>query len=495
MSASAGTAMMQFDGGRLSLAPQLTTRRPAALEVVMLGHCAGDADLRYLFDSADVCDEIAALGYARRLDALKAGGAATDPLYRIPVPVRSLAEFQRLFPATGRRMRYRSRIAGARPWLPQAVADFFAADGGDSAVSKKLWVINVDESKAQDGFLPLSDDSWLQPDNNSAFTRALMIPTAGVLAMPDLERLQIPSQLAGIPKLRLPNPPPGFLPCDADLDDGVRERRDSEEMLDFPEPCRLGDILTPMLRTLARHRPDMHLLLAVPFDRQLEGESPRPSEEALADLRMLQDSDLRRDLHRVQLTYPYLVSKDMPAISASALLAGAMAETTARQGAWRSVAGRPLPGAYQPLPIVSLQQCTRLRDEIGIGVLRTRQTRLQLDDERLAGGVFGEMSEASRSGEVARFLGWLHRELERLGRQLLFNVDAADARAMIVLQDFFTHLYQLGALRGRVPEQAFEIREAVSDATMIFDIALAPAFPIDRIHLKFSPERLEVRYG
>ena len=70
--------------------------------------------------------------------------------------------------------------------------------------------------------------------------------------------------------------------------------------------------------------------------------------------------------------------------------------------------------------------------------------------------------------------------------QLVFDVDVNDPRPRLVLERFFRRLYRQGALRGRVPEEGFEIRQSQpQEGALQFDIEVAPAFPIDRIFLTF----------
>lgn len=487
---------MNFDGKRIYLDPEPVVDRQAAFEVVMIGHCPGAADKRVLFAHQTMAQEIAALGYAEQLDALKKDINQPDPLYNLPIPLYSLTEFLQLFPREDPATAYRSRLAGSQLWLPAAVEDFFRYSG--SHVFKKLWIINVDQMLAQHAFMPDEQNTTLDIRAGNAFMRALALPRAGLLVMPDLERLQIPAHIEGVPHLRIANPVPQFLPCSTNLEDGMRERRNSEEMQQAPEPRHFGTLLRPILASISRFRPDLRLLISLPFDRELLGEVPQESRSALTDVNNLQKSQLADALHRVQIIYPYVRDHRRRLMTATGLLAGKMAEMVASKGAWRSVAGIPLAGQYEPFPRLSQQHIEVLRNDKAIGVLRSRLQKTELDDERLCGGVFGDQTEHTRSGEISRFLGWLYRELEHLGHQLLFNVDPDDPKPLIVLQDFFNRLHQLGALRGKTADQAFTIQRLLSDndaSTLIFAIDIAPAFPIDTIRLRLQQDRLEISRG
>jgi hypothetical protein len=171
------------------------------------------------------------------------------------------------------------------------------------------------------------------------------------------------------------------------------------------------------------------------------------------------------------------------------------------RGPWRSAAGRPLPGRSLPYPAVSQQLATALRDTPGVGVLVNRKGHGELDDERLAvptlpSRLLGHLTpsrsraEHLRSGETMRFLGWLRRELQALGEQLVFSVDPRDPRPGMLLGDFLDRLHRLGALRGRLPEQAYRLAQRQEgESTLVFDIEIAPAYPIDRIRLTFVHDR------
>jgi hypothetical protein len=86
-----------------------------------------------------------------------------------------------------------------------------------------------------------------------------------------------------------------------------------------------------------------------------------------------------------------------------------------------------------------------------------------------------------------RFLGFLRRQLQALGEQLIFNLDYRDPRPRLLLEQFFRRLYSQGALRGASAEQAFSIRESTpQEGAMLYEIMLAPAFPIDKLFLTFA---------
>lgn len=498
------------------------------LEVVFIGHCPPDdrpARWDRLGSDARLLEEIGALGYRAQVERLRAWAAGTAApsgdgdealarLFRLPVPVYSLGQFQDLFPGVfDGSAAYTSRLAGDRAWLPLAVQDFFDQPGPLPDGSRKLWVIRVPESEGRSAFLPAASASLLDIEALGAFERALLIPRAGILALPDFERLQVPAELPDIPRVRLENPLPEFLPCSVELDDTHRERRHGDEVPSADQPLTAGQVVPGIARALARHRPDMQCLMAVPFDAEQQGESPRPSADFLDRLSRIGGTtpdapaadegygELAGKLRHLQFVYPYLRGPDRLLGSPCGLVAGMQADVSQRSGPWRSAAGRPLPGHALPWPPVTQQQATAWRDAPGLTILLDRKGRGEIDDERLAASVLHpedtrrlppekRRADHLRSAEVMRFMGWLRRELQGLGERLAFDADVRDPRPGIALRSFFDRLHRLGALRGKLPEQAYSlVQRSEGESTLVFEIEVAPAFPIDRIRVTFQHNR------
>lgn len=503
---------MTLADSRLELRVRPASVTEAELDVAMLGHCPGQARWRYLLESPQTVREIVLLGFSREMQQLQQWREKGEPakpsvaeqalldLYGLPIPLLSLAHFQVLFPQADRQpTTYRSQLAGNRAWLPMAVSDFFQtsqtgvlADG-----AKKLWLIRIPEAEAQAGFLPDPQADYNQPKNLNAFDRAMLIPNLGVIALPDLERIQIPANLQDVRRMRLVNPDPVFLPCTQSTTDDHRERRRSQEIPHPGNPWTLQSLLTPILTTLKKRRPDLQCLFSLPLEQVSEGSLPTVANEAKQAIAQAGTSE-NVGLHVIQFLFPYLSNKDRALSSSVGLIAGAMVETSQRLGPWRSIAGRPLPGMWQLYPTVPGQQVVELRHQPGVGVLISHKGRLELDDERRAAPVVGvngflnrkrstAQQEGYQSGEVARFLGWLQRQLIRLGESWLFNSDVRDPLGKAQLTQFFTRLHKAGALRGALAEQAFSITATHdNESTVIYEIELAPVFPIDRIILNFS---------
>lgn len=503
------------------------------LEVVMIGHAPGPTvHWQRLAQDEQLLAEIASLGFSRETSRLRTLAATMDveaaQLYLLPIPLYSFGQFQALFPdAFDTACHYRSELGGDRAWLPLAVQDFFESSGVNGQSALKLWIIRVPEEAGVAAFLPEPGANMLEAESLGAFERALLIPQAAILALPDLERLQIPVHLPDIPRLRLVNPEPVFLPCGQEVDDGHRERRHSDEMPKLAAPLAAQALLAPIARTLARLRPDMQCLLTVALDSLPNSEGPVAAQQFLDCAARLagiaDDGQLSADAggetagaaRHLQLIFPYLRGPDRKLSSPAGLVAGMQAKISQLHGPWRSIGERPLPGRSLPWPPVNQTTATALRHRPGVTVLLHRAGRTVVDDERLCAPCLSTLElqqlpamrridEHWRSAEVMRFMGWLRRQLQALGERMIFNLDPQDPRPELALRAFFSRLYSRGALRGVNAESAFTLtKRDASAATLAFDIEIAPAYAIDRLRITFMQDRhatgepltIEVKHG
>jgi hypothetical protein len=510
---------MNYQLDRITLAAQTHVHREPVFDVVMIGHTEKMASLTQLFANVSMINDMHNAGYSELLNKLsikktsdekktsddkKNSGdvkLAADFLFNVPIPIRSEEEFTQLFSVASvenTAYRYSSRLGGDYAWLPLAVADFFKADV--LKIPRRLWIIPVNEQEGLAAFVTPDLANFPSIDENNAFLRALSLPNVALIAMPDFERLHIPAALKPIPMLRMINPIPAFLPCGSNANDGVKERSIKNKNYIAEGVSSFAHNLKSMLSVIAKYRQDISLLVSFPFDETMDGELPRTSiliEEKLREWRNSSDKSL---LRRAQFLYPYLQDTQGNLSSPAGVIAGKILATTTAKGSWRSAAGSILATNKRPFPILSPAATSRLRNNLGLGVIHYNQGYLELDDERLAVPYF-ENEMASNSGELARFMGWLLRALEKLGLELVFEgVDVA-LKCEILLRHFFNRLYAMGALRGKSAENAFSVNAQVeSDSRVVVDIAIAPAFAIDTIVLDFrfengSLHNMEIKNG
>lgn len=483
---------MFLSDARVELEARPALPRDPVLDVVLLGHCPGRWNGARVGRDQAMLEAIRQLGLAedvRRVEnETRAGG--NPALTRIPLPLRSFGQFQDLFPdAFDTAAEAPGRITGDRVWLPYAVQDFFEATSQVARDALRLWIVPVPEAEGVEAFLPRPGADPLEPSTLGALERALLIRRAGILAMPDLERLLIPADLPDIPALRITNSVPTFVPCTASVED-PRERRTSEAVPRYVAQPSAFSVLGALGRTLERLRPDMLCLMTVPL-AALSG-----SQQAVPDpdlLKAVAEAIHAPSLRHLQLLFPYLQGEGRGLSSPCGLVAGLQALVSQRHGPWRSIAEQGIPSRLNLWPSLPAHRIGALRQKPGLTILSMRKGLLRVDDERLAAPWLpeGMGDEAWRSAEVARFLGWVRRELRELGERLVFDVDPEDPRPLLALKAFFRGLHKAGALRGARAEDAFTVTAlpAPNPSALAFQIELAPAFPIDRIRLTFLQDR------
>ncbi|HEU4583856.1 MAG TPA: hypothetical protein VFS67_36615 [Polyangiaceae bacterium] len=475
---------------RIVLEPSPAAVAPAGeLEAFFVGHAPGGARPERLAASSEELrltrQRLGAIGFQRVLSALdryvsrgevptgRVNRLRVSGLYHLPLPVGSPAELRRLFPdAATTACQRTSRLAGERAWLTTAVEDFFHAGG------RRAWVVVVPEDEGRAAFLPRPQRT-LREDLEELTGAELVAacPEVALLLVPDLERLQVPARTALLAGFEPPPAEPRFLPC-AGGDVQVAPPEPAEPVADEPWPH--GTVLARLAGFLAAIRPDVQLLMAPPPELEDGAAALTPSRDALEQLAGLPGAVATR----VQPLWPYLRSARSLLASPCAVVAGAISKSARERGAWRSVAGEPLLSDAVPFPALGALQAARLREEHALGVLLTLDGQLQLDDERC------RASEWADSAELVRFIGDLRRRLTRFGERLVFVVDPDDPRLEIGLERFFTGLHQAGALRGKTADASFTLtRRELGESAVAWDIALAPAYPIDRIVLSFVHTR------
>lgn len=479
---------MEFLGSRVKLNPRPVQIRDVALEVAMLGHCPGIVRIDRLLSNVNAVREIQRAGYGPRLDVLR---SKNIHLYHLPIPCNSLAEFEDIFPeARTKASNYESHLSGSKAWLPKAIDDFFA-NGGE-----KLWVVQIPQEEGVSGFLPSFNTPLHDIENLRGISCVQVLTRVGIVALPDLERIQVSQGLPDIEEKRLANPTPQFVPCSSSDPSGPSERRNASEMLTSSTPEKFITILRKILSHMHANRPDMQCLFSLPLEYSDMMGSPTVDHESISTLNDARTTSTAYLLRQVQLLFPYLRSAQYALYSSVGVVAGTLSRSAQTKGVWRSIAAQPMVTDGTPYPIVNQVQKLKLREDPGVGILEVRRGKLMLDDERIVvpalhkndynSGALSERNKSLRSGEVVRFMGYLVRQLRELGETLIFNVDYRDPRPRLLLEKFFNKLHEQGALRGARAENAYQIQQSYpQEGVIAVDIQVAPAFPIDKIELTF----------
>ena len=502
----------------LAAAPRGAT---APFEVGFAGHAAGDA-----VKDALTPPQLAAIrdaGFAARLRE----PAIARWLHHVPIPLEDPSEFDALFPDTVALDVEAPDAEGGRfrPWLRAAVRDFFAAGG------ERCWVVRVPEHPSGDlppgwggprpsegvprqyhRFVPLASAEALARDPASLHGVAalLVLPEIGLIAMPDLERLAIPPQSESLAPAAEPDPVPAFRPLGESPAPRIIEP--PSFLLDaFVPPAELYSILTTATALLGRVRPDVQLLFTLPLglDRrdgvgaaaELATRLPTVAAEGSDRLairgedgegvRLAAERSLGADWFRLAPIWPFLRRPDGQLRSAVGAIAGMTAAGVALRGAWSSIAGVTVRDHRRPWPAPRAWDVPVLR-EAGLGVLVARDDGWSLDDERFLAASPGARVDGpgpgyAQSVEAARLVGWLMRQLRRLGERAVFDLDPNDSAPELMIRDFLGRLAEAGALDGGPGRPAFALRRLPApDTTLIFEIEIRPALPIDAIVLTLS---------
>jgi hypothetical protein len=441
---------------RISLADALPLP-PAApvLEVAFVGCCpSGALDAR-------AQRAVSELGFAPNADG-----------FNQPVPIDDWGTFRALYGATPVPPSI-DPLPGQSIWLPQAVADFFAAGG------RRAWIIRIAPTADLTAYVP--DDAPVPGFGPPArgIVAAAAIPSAGLVVLPDLERLAaVPEVVTQLPP---PLPPitPEFRPLSAPPPDRPIPARSGGIAAGAPAPF-VADLLGRISRTLARLRPDMQCLFSLPV-----GLDQTTSPHVLADtaIRLLFGAATSvADRPGLQVLAPLLRDDTGAVLTPSGMLAGTIAAEAERTGPWRSIAGQLLPGARAPLRQIGDDVAATLSAR-GIGVVQLTASGIVLNDEVLA----MPLTPSLRAAGTQRFIGWLSRELRRFGEQLVFEVGLADdGRVGLALNGFFATLFERGALRGRRLADAVSIQPAAApEGSIAYDIGFAPAYAIETMWLRF----------
>lgn len=479
--------MQTLLASRIELTPRPHQNRTPVLVCGMVGHCPGRARKERLFALSEAVSAIRSAGFGDRLDALK---FADEAIFHLPIPLNSSAEFHDIFPdAATANTHYRSTLAGSSAWLPTCVDDFFANGGS------RLWIVAVPEDRGHEEFSPDPDAALHDTGSLRGIASLLVISSIGLITLPDLERLQIPAKLPGIPAPSNDRETAHFIPCSTPL--AVSESDQQPTLPQLSDPLETEALLKNILPWLSQYRPDIQWLWPVPLIYDQDRQIPTVSDPALKKISKIANSPSGHRLRQLQFIFPYLTRANGQLASPCGVLAGAQSRMAQTQGPWRSIAGRALVTNGDPFPPQPIPLQAALRQNPGVSVLTRKPQGVMLDDERLAVPALHpddysysqqqDRYDSFRSAEIMRFIGYLRRQLKQLGERLVFRTDYRDPAPRLALENFLRQLHRQGALRGGLPEEAFQIEQFQGDeGVIVIEAALAPALPIDRIRLTFT---------
>ncbi|MCC7281097.1 MAG: phage tail sheath family protein [Acetobacteraceae bacterium] len=341
------------------------------------------------------------------------------------------------------------------------------------------------------------------------------VEEAAMLLLPDLPEL-VAGAPVPIPDLpAAPPPPEQFKPCAQPAPDYIPDPRLSRPAVGAPrlDRARYGDwasairfvldLLSPV-RTVAQRR-DVMLLASLPLPSRRTGAVPRDAEGwplAILDDAAVPGGALfagtRIGSARLQLAYPWVETADSGNLPEGVappegVLAGALAGSALRLGAFRSAAGTPLASVRDCLPTLATSALRRglpgnASDWLGdrLSLIGPAPSGMALLSDATA-----STDRAWRAGGVSRLMGVLLRAARQLGQQRIFDNSGPALWAALAeeLEAFMQRLRDGGALAGATPGEAFAVRCDASTMTqadldagrVIATVAFTAAQPIQRI--------------
>lgn len=451
------------------------------------------------------------------------GREPLEALLDVPVPIDTWDVFDHLFAWEARPLDISGQIATS--YLGAAVRSFFAQGG------RKCYVVRVGEpwnllvpptasgsrqermltrlSQLMPGYPLRSRASPVEQESWRGIGHLFGLPDVSFLCLPDLaDSVGIEAHVAELPE-PLPGPPEQFVECSEPVRVPLPDRQ--ARFFQAPRCDDTGyDAWVNALRVagdiIARYQREVQLIAAVPI--------PAPGSDADRDLLTFLDDrgrgPLALSLSRVargvssafvQLAYPWVRtpgSVRMPEQleSPDAVLAGILARNALTRGAFRSAASLNSGDVYDVYPALERDTlwCGHPRDN-GTGAYALVQ-RVSLFGRtpgglRLLSDVTTSLDERYRPANVNRLVATIVRAARRLGEDVVFEASSELLwlRMRERLEHLLRRLLRVGALRGAIPAEAFQVRcdrstmsqQDIDEGRVIAEVVFEAAAAIEQI--------------
>ncbi|MDC0747865.1 phage tail sheath protein [Polyangium mundeleinium] len=452
-------------------------------------------------------------------------------LVDVPVPIDRWETFDRHF-AWDRRDGLSAPRAGT--YLGAAVRSFFA-QGGRACYVVALAPPKWSEGSQSDRLTHLAE---LLPGVGVSFDaspvdRALWRGAAHVLGLPDVSLLCLPD-LAALCAADVAPPAPPVVPSGAPevfVECSTPSTSSTFTMsppaAGVPRCNALGydawaTFVARAGAMLARHAREVEFVAALPIP--LRDEDTALAEEDLHAFLLTSGGEggawsllPRLESSFVQIVYPWVKTPASALLpggveSPDAVLAGVLARNAIARGTFRSAMGAELADVFQIFPLLERSAiASRPRASMLGPVTKGGHTKRALDVPlvdrisllgttpsglRLLSDVTTSPDEAYRQGGLQRLVSVLTRALRDVGAAIVFEPANTQTHARIVrrIEGIVTRLWELGALRGAAPEEAFSVRcddttttQADVDAgRLVAEIEFLPAHAIERIRVTLT---------
>ncbi len=449
-------------------------------------------------------------------DTSAAAQTGSESLYDVPLPIHNWEQFDQLFEWDQRVYGDENTIGAS--YLGAAVRSFFAQGG------RKCFVISLGEPVSLDDDRAARDAMLLQLVPNYSGQRShrsewhglhhlFGLPEVSFAVLPDLPELaSIYREDTHIP-VDVPPPEPEFVECSQPTAAAEEEK----QVINLAAPhCTDSEYV--IWRTVIRRatqwisdfRRDVQLLAALPL--------PQPESEAARDLLafMHQQAWLTGNLDTnssiatafLQLAYPWMqmsYAGDLPANlePPEGIMAGLLAQNALTRGTFRSATALLLQDVIDAAP--QLSQAQQFGVNPAAPPLASPQAPL-IDRVSLIGPTpdgFHMLSDVTTSNEINyrqaninRTIGLVMRAARGIGEEYVFEASGERLWQQIEdrLGDVLAAMYARGALEGRRPEDAYQVRcdrstmsqQDIDNGRVIVNVMINPAASIETMRIQLA---------
>jgi hypothetical protein len=435
----------------------------------------------------------------------------------VPIPVDNWESFDRLFAWETRA--YGQGLNGAA-YLATAVRSFFAQGGRNCYVVRIARPLAADASDIDrqallaqllPGYPSLLNSHPAQRSSWRGVGHILGLPDVSLLCLPDLPDL-LRSTPAEVDLQASPAPAAAeqFVICS----DPVAAPPTDNLLDQLPAPTshlagyqNWANAIHQIAVLLARHRRDVQLVAALP----LPDADSSASKDLLGFLHeqgwLAGNLDSNNSIASsfVQLAYPWLKTSASDWLPAGieppdGALAGLLARNAITRGAYRSITGIEQKDVQNLHPQLSQRQIQAKYAKAASNASPTAALRERLslfgftpDGISLLSDVTSTNTLAHRSAQISRIISMILRAARQAGEEYVFDNNGEQLWAQLVqrMNDVLRLLYNLGALRGKEPEDAWFVRcdrstmsqQDIDSGRVIAQIQFEPAASIESIEV------------
>ncbi len=460
--------------------------------------------------------------------AVRDGG---DTLTDVPVPIDSWERFDQLFAWNERP--YGANVVGAT-YLGAAVRSFFAQGGRRCFVIRRRDALAYDADRSRRDaalrdLIPRATVARYRRADWHGLHHLWGLAEVSFVAFPDLAELAADVVAEVAPAVVAEAPPVGFVECSRG---DVAERREKRVVQLRAPRCDVaayGRWRTAVHRAtlwLSDHRRDVQLLSTLPLpDARSEAASDPLAfmhrqgwlSQAIGPHSCPADSAALSDLEKsacslasafLQLSFPWLrtqYSGDLPGDvePAEGVLAGLLARNALMRGSFRNASALATEGVIDQLPRLSRAQ------RFGLNTAAPQQAsprsplidRLSLfgttpEGIRLLSDVTTSNEASYRQAAINRTIALVMRAARGIGEESVFETSGERlwTRVATRLEDVFGTLPQAGALAGKRPQNAYQVRcdrstmsqQDIDAGRVIVHVLIRPAASIETLRIQLA---------